>query len=372
MIETNGDNTIDLLLLPYLRAPDDATAQTLVAELITTHAEPVLRRTIPYKLRRLAHNASPERLRQEAEDIHSDVMLQLLARLDRLRRSPADVVGGRIADFGNYVAACAYNACDSHASRNFPLRRRLKRELRALFAARDELKLWEGDGRVWWCRVGEEEEKGRREEEEKRRDEARDVGVSLAELRDDPAAFARVALGSDDLRAASLGVLVVSVLRRARAAVEFEILVSAVAECWDIKDQILDSPREDGEDFADEIESAADERADVAAEVERNQYLQRLWAEINELPTRQRAALLLNLRDGNGMSVIDLLIISGIATPHDIARALDLDIAEYAELSTEVPLDDLTIAARLGITRQQVINLRKSARERLARRLKDF
>jgi hypothetical protein len=35
----------------------------------------------------------------------------------------------------------------------------------------------------------------------------------------------------------------------------------------------------------------------------------------------------------------------------------------------ELPLDDLTIAGRLGATRQQVINLRKSARARLVRRL---
>jgi hypothetical protein len=32
-------------------------------------------------------------------------------------------------------------------------------------------------------------------------------------------------------------------------------------------------------------------------------------------------------------------------------------------------LDDLAVAALLGVTRQQVINLRKSARERLIRRI---
>lgn len=32
-------------------------------------------------------------------------------------------------------------------------------------------------------------------------------------------------------------------------------------------------------------------------------------------------------------------------------------------------MDDRSIAARLGLSRQQVINLRKSARERLSRRL---
>ena len=40
----------------------------------------------------------------------------------------------------------------------------------------------------------------------------------------------------------------------------------------------------------------------------------------------------------------------------------------YLDLE-QMPLDDLTIAARLGVTRQQVINLRKSARARLTRRM---
>jgi hypothetical protein len=37
-----------------------------------------------------------------------------------------------------------------------------------------------------------------------------------------------------------------------------------------------------------------------------------------------------------------------------------------------LPLDDLELAAHLAVTRQQIINLRKAARARLARRLKDF
>jgi hypothetical protein len=45
---------------------------------------------------------------------------------------------------------------------------------------------------------------------------------------------------------------------------------------------------------------------------------------------------------------------------------------QFAELWPQLPLDDATIAGLLNLTRQQVINLRKSARERLARRLKGF
>jgi hypothetical protein len=43
---------------------------------------------------------------------------------------------------------------------------------------------------------------------------------------------------------------------------------------------------------------------------------------------------------------------------------------ELTEIWNALPLDDVAIAAHLGVTRQQVINLRKSARERLVRRMK--
>ncbi len=39
-----------------------------------------------------------------------------------------------------------------------------------------------------------------------------------------------------------------------------------------------------------------------------------------------------------------------------------------ARLWNDLPLDDITLAGHLGLTRQQVINLRSDARRRLARR----
>ena len=59
---------------------------------------------------------------------------------------------------------------------------------------------------------------------------------------------------------------------------------------------------------------------------------------------------------------------TGVASIRRIADALELDHAGFAELWPTLPLDDRDIAERLGLDRQQVINLRKSARARLARR----
>ena len=46
---------------------------------------------------------------------------------------------------------------------------------------------------------------------------------------------------------------------------------------------------------------------------------------------------------------------------------LEMPAEEFVEVWKRLPLSDIEIAEMLGLTRQQVINLRKCARERLAR-----
>ena len=99
--------------------------------------------------------------------------------------------------------------------------------------------------------------------------------------------------------------------------------------------------------------------------------LEALVGEIEQLPVRQRHALLLNLRDADGHGVIFMLPFTGLVTMRGIAEVLEMPAPELAALWRALPLDDAAIAMRLGITRQQVINLRKSARARLGRRLHD-
>jgi hypothetical protein len=82
---------------------------------------------------------------------------------------------------------------------------------------------------------------------------------------------------------------------------------------------------------------------------------------------------LLNLKDpGTGAGCITLFPVTGIASVRQIAAALELTAEEFAAIWNELPLEDARIAELLGLTRQQVINARKSGRERLARRLRGF
>ena len=98
-------------------------------------------------------------------------------------------------------------------------------------------------------------------------------------------------------------------------------------------------------------------------------YVARLWIAISDLPRKQRVALLLHLRDGKGNPVLPMFPISGVAFLPALAGALGILEPELAGLWPDLPLDDNAIASLLDCTRQQVINLRMSARKRLANRM---
>jgi DNA-directed RNA polymerase specialized sigma24 family protein len=125
-----------------------------------------------------------------------------------------------------------------------------------------------------------------------------------------------------------------------------------------------------GQGEEDPLVRLPDPAPDAAAVLERRTYLSHLWEEIRQLPERQAAALILNLRDGQRRNAVALLPLTGVATMREIALAIGMPAERFAAIWNRLPLEDAAIAELLGVTRQQVINLRKSARERLARRMR--
>jgi hypothetical protein len=185
--------------------------------------------------------------------------------------------------------------------------------------------------------------------------------------------------GIDDFRARALpgadatqvdpGDLLKAIFDRIGGPIDFDDLVSVVADLWRIKDHLRRMKRE-----SDQLEALPDHsfdpRPDLEGAIDRRRHLLHVWAEICQLSSRQRAALLLSLRDQQGRSVLALLPVAGIAGIRQIAEALDIDAERLLEIWEELPLEDSKIGRQLSVTSQQVVNLRKSARERLARRTK--
>lgn len=157
-----------------------------------------------------------------------------------------------------------------------------------------------------------------------------------------------------------LRLLLVALLEQAGHPVAVNALVTAVAALQDVPGGDLLQPLTEGataapRDVADELSTAA--------------FLREVWAEICTLPLQQRIALLLNARDANGESVVRFLPVTGVASARQIGETLAIEVTQLAELWNELPLEDTKIAVILQVTRQQVINLRQAARNRLTRRL---
>lgn len=353
---SGADQPVDELLVPFLQAADDETSQHLLAHLISRHAEPIIQSITRYKLRGPPERAAANLQGLDAEDVHAEILLNLLSRLLDLKKNPHL---NPIANFRSYVAVISYNACHKHLRQRYPKRHSLKNRLRYLFTHEAAFVIWEGDNSEQLCGLAAWGKRkipaaGRVEQLRQRGPEPESVETG----------------GLDNQTREGLTRLVIAILKSAGGPVELDELVTAVAHCAGIRDvtvRIDDS--ETDRAFSNQL---VDTRLPIEAELTRRSYLQRLWKEIEELPPRQRTALLLNLRDADGGDCTRLFVLSGIATMRQIAQALDLPAERLAELWNDLPLEDASIAQLIGMTRQQVINLRKCARERLARRTKSF
>ncbi len=349
----------DALLLPFLRAVDGAEAESLLAQLLAEHVEPLIRQVIHYKLR--AHfdrDGKPSDgglLSQDAEDVRSEVLLHLLAFLQNCKIAPQEKAIGNLR---SYVVVATSRACYEYLRRKYPRRWRLKNRLRYLLTHQARFALWESDDKEWFG--GLAAWPGRKPTATHQ--------ARLHQLRDRPQAWEQVGLSSDELQRLNPAEVVSAIFKQVGGPIELDDLVNLTAEWWGIKDHTaaLDTDEEEAEDWRERL---PDPRVDVAAEVDQRFYLRQLWEEVIQLPLRQRTALLLNLRDEQGGGIIELLPLTGVATLRAIAAALEMTAEQFASLWHQLPLEDAAIAKLLGATRQQVINLRKSARERLARRM---
>lgn len=348
----------DPLLLPFLNAEAEAEALDILTEVIRVHAEPVIKAILRHKLRVFLDGRGVGHAAQEAEDAESDVVLHLLTKLNEMKADPR---ARGIGNFRSYVAVTTHHACHEILRRKYPQRWRLKNRLRYLLTHQEAFALWGDEGEEWLC--GFNAWRGRRMR-------VAEAG-RLEPLRDTRAAADRLGLAGRNLQLINPAELLIAIFKYLNAPVELDALVTVIADLQGVKDLPPPDAVED-EEGEDAVAQTADPRTNVGREVELRIYVAQLWEEICQLPLRQRAALLLNLKGASAADAITLFPLTGAASIRQIAAALEIDAGEFAALWRELPLEDAAVAARLGVTRQQVINLRKSARERLARRMRDF
>jgi RNA polymerase sigma factor (sigma-70 family) len=302
---------------------ESAGAEAEIERLLVDVAAPLIRKIVS----RYGGGCLPA----DVGDLESTISLRLLHKLRRIAASPDE----GIDDLERYVATVSYNVVNDYLRRRFPERTRHKNRLRYVLTHDPRLALWNAPmgpvgGLKEWAgsataatRVMLEPERATR----KMRD------------REHPA---------DALHA---------LFAAAGAPVVLEALVDHTAALWDV-------PLGPAE-----VALVQDQEA-MPLHLERRELLQALWQEIERLPPMQRKALLLNLRGEETVNVAALVVLTGTASFDDVGAALEMTGEQLSEIWNELPLDDLRIAALLDVTRQQVINLRRSARERLQRRLR--
>jgi DNA-directed RNA polymerase specialized sigma24 family protein len=317
----------DPLLALYLTAPD-ATAEAQLGALFSLHAGPIIGRILQAK----RPNES------DLEDVTSAAREHLFRQLGLLRSGER---AEPIRDFRSYVAAVAYSAWAEFLRSRQPERAMLLNRLRYLMENRTTQKgfaIWEDNDGAKWC--GFANWRGR----------SGGATPKRQWLLLDPAAAASEAVGRADPAGLVLPSLVAALFRWLGGPIELRDLTNVVAELLGYIRSESIAPHE-----AVEVEPAPSPAEDLVWK----EYLTWLWREIGALSGRQRRAFLLHF---DFLRELELL---GIASIRAIAGVVDFSPEEFARLWNRLPLDDLSIAKMLDCSRQQVINLRRVARDKL-------
>jgi hypothetical protein len=341
---------IDDLLLPFLKATTREDEELVLSQLLEEHINPVIRQILRLKMQWFINPRENSYRDLEVDETYHEIQLHLLRRLLDFKREPEEK---SLADLRGYVAAAARNACDEYLRRKFPQRRKLKDKIRYYLTSRDGLALWKEGDKGWLSGLAEWE------------------GATPVTARTQPLSVLAEALsgGLRNVAAQRLEMdeLLTTIFRAVGRPLELDQLTAAVAELLGVED-VQAVPFDAG--TSPPSESVASPQAGPDTLLEQRQLLEELWGEIQLLPRAQRVALLCNLKSPQGVNVITLFPAAQVATFEQLAEALEIPPREFEMLWGRLPLDDLSIAEYLKITRQQVINLRRSARDRLLRRRK--
>jgi len=274
--------------------------------------------------------------------------------LEKFQRQPDN---HPIEDLRGLAAVISYRLCSRWMRRRFPERHSFRNHLYYLLTRQKGFALWHNDegklvaGFAAW-----------------RGQKTPVAWEAVEQISQDEHLISQIRFIKSGSGPSEAGRALAEVFDRLGHPVEFDRLVGFLAGLLTIEDKPTESTADDEHVFATTPAGGPD----TAWVVEKRIFLQRLCEEVRLLPRNQRVALLLNLRGTEGGGCIGLFPATGVASIRQLADMLEMGADELARLWNELPVDDGRIGELLNLTRQQVINARKSARERLARQLRGF
>lgn len=358
---------------------------TLDVEAILKACDHVIKGILRDKLRVTLADADGRTENEDARDLYGEIVLAVVEELNKLN---AALQPRAINEPCGFIAVIAYHRCADYLRWKYRRRHSLKNKLRYFLSHRAGFALWEGDremlgGFAAWP--------------------SRHLRTARAEqldrVRAAPDAFNQSAGRElENFNAADWERLLEAIFKAVDGPVELDDLVNLVAELLGVKDaaaQVRRLEADEESDLPDYDPPSPGLTPEEIAWV--RQFLRRLWEEIGALRPLQRIAYLLNFTDADGD--VDVFARNQIATRSEIGSAINLTAAQFMILWDELELDEQTragarelatadqrfafawlhlplfdsiIAKLLDGKRQQVINLRNGAHDKLVRQMKPF
>jgi hypothetical protein len=130
----------EILLGQWLQETDPCRARALLETLIASHADPLIRRIVGFKLTSSRDHQERRGLRPDVEDVCHNALHNLLARLQRVKWGDHEPAVG---NFSGYAAVVAYNACHEYFRDKRPAWARLAMRLRYLATHSPKFSLWQ-------------------------------------------------------------------------------------------------------------------------------------------------------------------------------------------------------------------------------------
>ena len=129
-----------LLLVPLLAPAGSVDVGSVLTQLIATHADPVIRTVIRYKLGFPTWNRVAG---ADADDLRQEVVAQLLTELNKFIEQPDT---HPIADMRGLSAVIAHRVCARWMRQQFPERHALKNRLYYLLRRHEAFAIWREGG----------------------------------------------------------------------------------------------------------------------------------------------------------------------------------------------------------------------------------
>ncbi len=346
MVKSDVLNQSDISLASFLNSATPIEAENALTALLTEQIEPTINKTLRGKLRVSLKETDFSPTNQDALEIAGDVKLILI---NELRRLKSDAGGKSVHNLNSFVISVTINAYRQYLRAKYPLRQQLKNKLRYLLTHHESFALWEDGQNKWICGF--------------KKWSNRNAQIKPPDAETIRAGIAETVHGKNLTAAARTIDLLICIFEFARTPIYFNELVSIVAEIQGVKDKKEMSEDEFAQPEREKIMTSDDK---TVAAIEQQERLQKIWSEIKELPVRHRVALLLNLKDKQSDCVVWLFPILRVASIKQIAEMLEFPPEEFAPFGASFR-GKTRIAEYLNLNRQQVINLRQSARARLVR-----